>query len=92
MKIADMHGDTIYEMLSRRRSGKEVFLKENDLHMDLQKMKKADYLLQNFALFVEMGECKNPYAEYFFPDNHLCLLCAFLTADKWYHCAYLLFS
>ena len=63
MKIADMHGDTIYELLNRRREGKEVFLKENDLHMDLQKMKKADYLLQNFALFVEMGECKNPYEE-----------------------------
>ena len=38
MKIADMHGDTIYELLTRRRAGNEVFLRENELHMDLQKM------------------------------------------------------
>ena len=63
MKIADMHGDTIYELLNRKREGKEVFLKENDLHMDLQKMKKADYLLQNFALFVGLKEDVNPYEE-----------------------------
>lgn len=63
MKIADMHGDTIYELLTRRRAGKEVFLRENQLHMDLQKMKKADYLLQNFALFVELKEDVNPYEE-----------------------------
>lgn len=63
MKIADMHGDTIYEMLSRRRSGKEVFLRENELHIDLLKMKKADYLLQNFALFVGLKENVNPYEE-----------------------------
>ena len=63
MKIADMHGDTIYELLTRRRAGKEVFLRENELHMDLQKMKKADYLLQNFALFVGLKEDVNPYEE-----------------------------
>ena len=63
MKIADMHGDTIYELLTRRREGKEVFLRENELHMDLQKMKKADYLLQNFALFVGLKEDVNPYEE-----------------------------
>ena len=63
MKIADMHGDTIYELLTRRRAGNEVFLRENELHMDLQKMKKADYLLQNFALFVGLKEDVNPYEE-----------------------------
>ena len=52
MKIADMHGDTIYRILKERRNGAVVSLCENNLHMDLHKMKKADYLLQNFALFV----------------------------------------
>ncbi len=63
MKIADMHGDTIYELLKRRRAGMDVFLRENELHMDLQKMNKADYLLQNFALFVELKENADPYEE-----------------------------
>lgn len=63
MKIADMHGDTIYELLTRRRAGKEVFLRENNLHMDLEKMQKADYLIQNFALFVNYGECEDSYKE-----------------------------
>ena len=63
MKIADMHGDTIYELLTRRRAGNEVFLRENELHMDLQKMKKADYLRQNVALCVGLKEDVNPYEE-----------------------------
>ena len=61
MKIADMHGDTIYRILKERRNGAEVSLCENNLHMDLHKMKKADYLLQNFALFVDLEECEDPY-------------------------------
>ena len=31
--------------------------------MDIEKMKAADYLLQNFALFVDQGECEDPYEE-----------------------------
>ena len=63
MKIADMHGDTIYRILKDRRNGAEVSLYENNLHMDLHKMKKGDYLLQNFALFVDQEECEDPYEE-----------------------------
>ena len=63
MKIADMHGDTIYELLRRRRAGMDVFIRENELHMDLQKMKSADYLIQNFALFVGLKENDDPYEE-----------------------------
>ena len=50
MKVADMHGDTVYELLKRRRMGETISLLKNNLHMDLQKMKQADYLLQNFAM------------------------------------------
>lgn len=56
MKVADMHCDTISELLrdSKEESPKGLRLRQNDLHIDLQKMKKADYLLQNFALFVNL--------------------------------------
>ena len=51
MKIADMHCDTIYEIYERRARGEECGFLSNSLHIDLEKMKKGDYLLQNFALF-----------------------------------------
>ena len=63
MKIADMHSDTICQLLKRRRAGTNDCLAKNTLHMDLEKMKKADYLLQNFSLFVEQGECDDLYEE-----------------------------
>ena len=63
MKIADMHGDTIFLLREKRREGIPCELLKNDLHVDLEKMKKADYLVQNFALFVEQGSCENPYEE-----------------------------
>lgn len=63
MKVADMHSDTVYELLKKRRAGEATSLQKNTLHMDLQKMKQADYLLQNFAMFVELGKCENPYEE-----------------------------
>ena len=55
MPIIDMHCDTI---------SRDTFLKEglrnNNLQIDLHKMKKAGYLLQNFALFVNMDTDPNP--------------------------------
>lgn len=63
MKVADMHSDTVCELLKKRKSGKNVSLRENALHMDLKKMKQADYLLQNFAMFVDLSACENPYKE-----------------------------
>lgn len=63
MKIADMHSDTIYQLSKKRRAGTKDCLAKSDLHMDLEKMKKADYLLQNFSLFVEQSECDDPYEE-----------------------------
>ena len=58
-----MHSDTVYMLLKKRRAGEKDTLLENSLHMDLQKMKQADYLLQNFSLFVEQSECEDPYEE-----------------------------
>lgn len=63
MKIADMHCDTISALLKKQRTGLKDTLCENTLHMDLQRMRRAEYLLQNFALFVDQKECENPYEE-----------------------------
>jgi membrane dipeptidase len=60
MLVADMHCDTISEIFDAKENGKLYHLKKNELHMDLEKMKKGDYLLQNFAMFVEMKKQADP--------------------------------
>lgn len=39
-------------------------LAKNSLHIDLNKMEKGGWLLQNFALFVAISECEDPFREY----------------------------
>lgn len=56
MKVVDMHCDTIAALWKREKEGKPISLLTNDLHLDLKKMQKGDYLLQNFAMFVFQGE------------------------------------
>ena len=48
MKIVDMHCDTIVEMYNTNQH-----LDSNNLHIDLEKMRKGDYLLQNMAIFLD---------------------------------------
>ena len=67
MKIIDMHCDTIAEIWYSQKNvaaGKTAVcknLRENDLQLDLMKMKKGDYLLQNFAMFVNLERKENPF-------------------------------
>ena len=68
--VADMHCDTISALLSLRRSGTDASgtkaaadLRHNRLHIDLEKLKKGGYLLQNFALFVSLADCEDPFRE-----------------------------
>ena len=56
MKVADMHCDTILEIYYKQDNGEKAALRENDFHLDLKRMMKGDYLIQNFALFVYLGE------------------------------------
>lgn len=63
MRIIDMHCDTISELAKARREGREEGLLENGRHIDLLRMGKSGYLLQNFALFVNMGACEDPWEE-----------------------------
>jgi len=60
MRVVDMHCDTIGEIWKAEKAGKTMSLRENGLHIDLEKMKKGDYLLQNFAMFVFLGREKDP--------------------------------
>lgn len=63
MKVADMHCDTVSLMLEERRKGRRTALLENELHLDLKRMKQADYVLQNFAMFVWLENAESPYEE-----------------------------
>ncbi len=54
MKIADMLCDTISALWESRREGKPQRLSQNSLHVDLVKMKQSGYLLQSFAMFVDL--------------------------------------
>lgn len=60
MKVVDMHCDTIAEIWYSQKDGKPFTLGKNSLHIDIEKMKKGDYLLQNFAMFVNLGKGMDP--------------------------------
>lgn len=61
MKTVDMHCDTIAELFYRKREGKDVSILRNDCHVDLERMEKGDYCLQNFALFTCLDREKEPF-------------------------------
>lgn len=63
MKAADMHCDTIYEICERRKKGEDLCLRRNALHLDLEKMRKGDYGLQNFAVYVHLGRTEDPFRQ-----------------------------
>ena len=62
MKVVDMHCDTVGEIFKNKelRYRKDSFLK-NDMHIDIMKLKQGGYLLQNFAMFVDLKETKDAY-------------------------------
>lgn len=55
MKVVDMHCDTILRIYDEGGS-----LLENNFNIDLKKMLKGDYLLQNFAMFVNLNDSIDP--------------------------------
>jgi len=61
MKVIDMHCDTIYELLCRKERGEEVSLRSNKGHIDLLRMREGHYLIQNFAMFVELDKDGDPW-------------------------------
>ena len=63
MKAIDMHCDTISALLRKKQYGNPYSLAKNDLHVDLEKMRAGDYLLQNFAMFIYTGSGRDPFEE-----------------------------
>lgn len=61
MKVIDMHCDTIHKLLCRREEGETVELRENREHIDLLRMRQSNYLLQNFAMFVQLEQDGDPW-------------------------------
>lgn len=60
MKVIDMHCDTIFEIARLNNEGQNVGLNNNQLNIDIMKMKQSDYMLQNFAIFTPLKMVDNP--------------------------------
>ena len=61
MKVIDMHCDTIYKLLCLQEQGKPESLRQNGGQLDLLRMQKSRYLIQNFAMFVELDRDGDPW-------------------------------
>ena len=62
MPFADLHCDTIAWLRHNRRWGKAMHLRDSEpMHINLEKLQKSGYLLQNFALFVNLAEETDPW-------------------------------
>ncbi|MCM1179867.1 MAG: dipeptidase [Clostridium sp.] len=63
MKIIDMHCDTISEIWEAEKRGEDCCLRKNHLMIDLERLQKGGYLVQNFALFVDSKKaCHGSFA------------------------------
>ena len=62
MKVFDLHCDTLSELRYAEKAGSPKSFARSDLHIDLQKLKKGDYMLQCFAAFVNLAD-KTPGAD-----------------------------
>lgn len=63
MKVLDMHCDTVLELLNEEEKFGSTSFVHNDLCIDLEKMEKGNYLLQNFALFTDQKKREIPEHE-----------------------------
>ena len=59
MKVYDLHCDTISAIYEGRKEGKELTLASSSLQVDLEKMKKGDYQLQTFAIFLDRANTED---------------------------------
>lgn len=60
MLIADMHCDTFFVMHDARARAEALQLSENRLCVDLGKLERGGYGLQNFAMFVKLDDTADP--------------------------------
>lgn len=60
MKVFDLHCDTLSALRHAGKGGTALSFAENDLMIDLKKLKAGDYLLQCFACFVNLEHEEEP--------------------------------
>lgn len=66
MPFVDLHCDTISRLLACRRAGVSAGLRRGPGgHISLEKLRESGYLLQTFALFVNLREVGDPTEEVF---------------------------
>lgn len=58
MKMIDLHCDTVLRLME---GGEIVSLRQNELSVDIQKLRKGGVVGQFFALFVDMAEHNDPF-------------------------------
>ena len=63
--FADMHCDTITTLYDRLKAGEIGSLYSSSLQLDISKLQKAGYLLQNFAVFFDKEKHNNLYEKAF---------------------------
>ena len=59
--MIDLHCDTMMQLLDHPHSGD---LYRNTWKIDIEKLQKAHSKIQDFALFINMGETNDPYGRY----------------------------
>ena len=59
--MIDLHCDTIMQLLDHQDSG---VLYRNTWKIDIEKLQKAHSKVQDFALFINLGETNDPYGRY----------------------------
>ncbi|MDN6639903.1 MAG: dipeptidase [Tetragenococcus sp.] len=62
MNVVDMHCDTISKIYQSPINNPS-HLKKNDFQLDISKMQSGDYLLQNFAIFMDKETVDSSYEE-----------------------------
>ena len=58
MKVFDLHCDTLSELRYAENDGAPLDFRSNSLHLDLERMKAGDYLLQCMACYTNLGKEK----------------------------------
>ena len=62
MKVWDLHCDTLSVLRHAQQNGQPKSFEKNDLHIDLERLEKGDYMLQCFAAFINLAD-KTPGAD-----------------------------
>lgn len=60
--IADMHCDTLGRIRENRKQGRNSSLRDDEeLRVNLKKMRQGNYTVQNFAVFIDSKDEQDPY-------------------------------